>query len=122
MDSSNNPLNKLLTKLSLESASENEFIGGSGIGGVTVENRLFGGLLVSQAFIAAAKTSELSSFGNFSCHPCGHALPVNPGKCGVFTHQYVLARILAKIRACAFSCVFVLGPDTHLKRAAAYIG
>ena len=60
MDSGNNPLNKLLTKLSLESASENEFIGGSGIGGVTVENRLFGGLLVSQAFIAAAKTSELS--------------------------------------------------------------
>ena len=46
-----NPLSKLLAKLELESVSTNEFIGGSGIGGVTVENRLFGGLLIAQAFM-----------------------------------------------------------------------
>ena len=59
MESSNNPLNKLITKLSLETQTGDTFIGGSGTGGVTVENRLFGGLLVAQAFMAAAKTSSL---------------------------------------------------------------
>ncbi len=59
MDSGNTPLNKLITKLALEEQSDNEFVGGSGVGGVTVENRLFGGLLVAQAFMAAARTSSL---------------------------------------------------------------
>lgn len=59
MDSSNTPLNKLITKISLETQTGDTFIGGSGTGGVTVENRLFGGLLVAQAFMAAAKTSSL---------------------------------------------------------------
>ncbi len=59
MDGSNNPLDRLIAKLSLETQSDSVFIGGSGIGGVTVENRLFGGLLIAQAFMAAAKTSSL---------------------------------------------------------------
>ena len=60
MNDNTSPITKLLAKLELESISTNEFVGGSGIGGVTVENRLFGGLLVAQAFMAAAGTSSLN--------------------------------------------------------------
>ena len=59
MNDNTSPITKLLTKLELESISTHEFVGGSGVGGVTVENRLFGGLLVAQAFMAAAQTSSL---------------------------------------------------------------
>ena len=59
MTDNTSPVTKLLAKLDLEVISANEFVGGSGVGGVTVENRLFGGLLVTQAFMAAAQTTSL---------------------------------------------------------------
>ena len=74
-----NPLSKLLAKLELESVSTNEFVGGSGIGGVTVENRLFGGLLVAQAFMAAARTSslDLHSLHSYFLRPARPNLPIH---------------------------------------------
>ena len=54
------PLTKLLSRLNLNQLSDDNFEGGSGVGGVTVENRLFGGLVAAQAFVAASRTSELN--------------------------------------------------------------
>jgi acyl-CoA thioesterase-2 len=54
-----------MARLDLEQAGEDTFVGGSGRGGVTVEDRLFGGLVASQASVAAARTT---SFPMHSLH------------------------------------------------------
>lgn len=48
---------KLLRRLDLEQNAQGQFIGGSGAGGVTADNRLYGGLVVSQAVVAAARSA-----------------------------------------------------------------
>ena len=49
-------LERLLERLSLTADGPDRFRGGAGAGGVTVENRLFGGLVAAQAAVAAART------------------------------------------------------------------
>lgn len=49
-------LERLLDRLALTPDGPDRFRGGAGSGGVTVENRLFGGLVAAQAAVAAART------------------------------------------------------------------
>ena len=49
-------LDRLVERLTLTAEGEDCFRGGAGSGGVTVENRLFGGLVAAQATVAAART------------------------------------------------------------------
>ena len=65
---------KLLLRLDLKRENESVFIGGSGVGGVTSDNRLFGGLVVSQAVVAAARTVP-----DMSLHSL-HAYFLRPGR------------------------------------------
>lgn len=51
-------LERLLKRLDLASAGTDRFLGGSGEGGVTNGTRLFGGLVASQATMAAMRTVE----------------------------------------------------------------
>lgn len=51
-------LERLLKRLDLATDGEDRFKGGSGEGGVTSDARLFGGLVASQATMAALKTVE----------------------------------------------------------------
>ncbi len=66
--------NKLLARLNLETENEWTFIGGSGVGGVTEANRLFGGLVVAQAVVAAARTAT-----SLALHSM-HAYFLRPGR------------------------------------------
>ncbi|MEM1436237.1 MAG: acyl-CoA thioesterase domain-containing protein [Pseudomonadota bacterium] len=52
------PLGRLLTRLRLTQDDPLRFQGGSGRGGVTENNRLFGGLVLGQAAMAAGRTVE----------------------------------------------------------------
>lgn len=47
---------RLLRRLDLQRRSDLEFVGGAGVGGVTEANRLYGGLVLAQAAVAAART------------------------------------------------------------------
>jgi acyl-CoA thioesterase-2 len=49
-------LDRLIDRLRLEETAPDRFRGGSGSGGVTLDNRLFGGLVAAQAAAAAART------------------------------------------------------------------
>ena len=49
---------KLLARLALPQVEADVFVGGSGVGGVGAENRLYGGLVAAQAAVAAARTVE----------------------------------------------------------------
>lgn len=69
-----NALTKLLKRLDLPRSAPNEFIGGAGIGGVTGEARLFGGLVLAQAAVAAARTVD-----HLQMHSL-HALFLRPGR------------------------------------------
>ena len=51
-------LERLVDRLLLEEVEVDVFRGGSGTGGVTVDNRLFGGLVAAQAAAAAARTAD----------------------------------------------------------------
>jgi len=51
-------LKRLVDRLDLEAAGPDSFRGGVGTGGVTVDNRLFGGLVAAQAAAAAARTAD----------------------------------------------------------------
>lgn len=53
------PLERLITRLNLAEFEPDAFRGGSGQGGVTVSDRLFGGLVAAQAAVAAARTTPL---------------------------------------------------------------
>ncbi len=50
------PFQKLLARLDLQTESEWVHVGGSGVGGVTADNRLYGGLVLAQAGMAAMRT------------------------------------------------------------------
>jgi acyl-CoA thioesterase-2 len=54
-----NPIDRLLSRLDLDEAGTDEFVGGAGPGGVGHPGRLFGGLVAAQAFIAAARTVDV---------------------------------------------------------------
>lgn len=62
MTEASSPLGRLLHRLSLEPLAEHRFAGGSGRGGVTENNRLFGGLVLGQATMAASRTVEVEQF------------------------------------------------------------
>ena len=51
-----NAFERLLRRLDLTPAEPDRFIGGAGSGGVTEANRLYGGLVLAQAAMAAART------------------------------------------------------------------
>ena len=56
------PLGRLFRRLELEALGELRYQGGSGRGGVTENNRLFGGLVLGQAAMAAARSVERPDF------------------------------------------------------------
>lgn len=53
-----NAFERLLRRLELAPAGADVFIGGAGTGGVTEANRLYGGLVLAQAAVAAARTVD----------------------------------------------------------------
>lgn len=53
-----NRLERLLNRLALEEARADVFLGGSGAGGVTENERLFGGLVAAQATMAALRSVD----------------------------------------------------------------
>lgn len=55
-----NAFERLLRRLQLTRDSERGFVGGAGTGGVTEANRLYGGLVLAQAVVAAARTVDSS--------------------------------------------------------------
>ena len=65
---------KLLKRLELEQNVQGQYLGGSGAGGVTADNRLYGGLVVSQAVVAAARSAA-----NLHLHSM-HAYFLRPGR------------------------------------------
>ena len=54
-----NPTERLLARLDLDQESPSCFIGGSGPGGAGVGDRLYGGLVAAQAYVAAARTVDI---------------------------------------------------------------
>lgn len=70
-----NPLERLLNRLNLTPAGEDIFIGGSGVGGVTANERLFGGLVAAQATMAALQTADPA----FDLHSL-HSYFLSPGR------------------------------------------
>lgn len=71
---SNQLLDKLITRLTLNQTDSATFQGGAGSGGVTENDRLFGGLVAAQAAVAAANTA-----GSFPIHSL-HAYFLRPGR------------------------------------------
>ena len=69
-----NAFDKLLRRLDLPQESAHVFVGGSGVGGVTDADRLFGGLVLAQATVAAARTVH-----DMSIHSL-HASFLRPGR------------------------------------------
>ena len=67
-------LDRLIRRLDLQPAGPDNFTGGAGTGGVTTDDRLFGGLVVAQAAVAAARTA-----GEFAMHSM-HAYFLRPGR------------------------------------------
>lgn len=65
---------KLLQRLDLKQNAKGQFIGGSGAGGVTADNRLYGGLVVSQAVVAAARSAPTLHLHSM------HAYFLRPGR------------------------------------------
>jgi acyl-CoA thioesterase-2 len=80
-EQSNSPFDRLLKRLNLESPSKDEFIGGSGAGGVTANARLFGGLVAAQATMAALK----STTQKFQLHSL-HSYFLRPGRAQADIH------------------------------------
>ena len=52
-------IRRLVARLDLESAGADEFVGGAGPGGRGYRERLYGGLVASQAYVAAARTVDV---------------------------------------------------------------
>ena len=67
-------LAKLLRRLDLPRVNEFEFTGGAGIGGTGAPARLYGGLVLAQATVAAARTVD-----GFDMHAL-HAMFLRPGR------------------------------------------
>ncbi len=67
-------LPRLVERLALAADGENVFVGGAGLGGATVGNRLFGGLVAAQAAVAAARTVPERRLHSL------HALFLRPGR------------------------------------------
>lgn len=67
-------LDRLIRRLDLRQGGTDCFIGGAGAGGVTADDRLFGGLVVAQAAVASART-----VGDFLMHSM-HAYFLRPGR------------------------------------------
>ncbi len=67
-------LERLLNRLDLQASATGIFIGGAGVGGVTDNDRLFGGLVAAQATMAALRTVD-----DFPLHSL-HAYFLRPGR------------------------------------------
>jgi acyl-CoA thioesterase-2 len=67
-------LDRLIRRLDLRTTDADRYIGGAGAGGVTADDRLFGGLVVAQATVAAARTVD-----EFFLHSM-HAYFLRPGR------------------------------------------
>ncbi len=67
-------LERLLTRLNLQASATGIFVGGAGVGGVTDNDRLFGGLVAAQATMAALRTVD-----DFPLHSL-HAYFLRPGR------------------------------------------
>ena len=69
-----NRLERLLHRLNLSPVADDVFAGSAGAGGIGSAGRLFGGLVVAQAFMAAARTSLSGRAGTW---PIARSLPVS---------------------------------------------
>jgi len=70
-------LQRLLSRLELNSPQADVFVGGAGWGSATVGDRLFGGMVAAQAVRAAQRSVESKSLHAL------HALFLRPGRAGV---------------------------------------
>ncbi len=52
-------IERLIARLDLETAAADEFVGSAGPGGRGYRERLYGGLVASQAYVAAARTADV---------------------------------------------------------------
>ena len=70
----NSPFERLLIRLDLEQGDDDVWIGGAGGGGVTQDDRLFGGLVAAQATVAVQRSAP-----EFPLHSL-HAYFLRPGR------------------------------------------
>ena len=78
-----NPIDRLIARLNLESKGPRSFVGGSGPGGRGFQNRLFGGLVAAQAYVAAARTVDVGPIHSL------HLYFLRPGRSSLPIHYEV---------------------------------
>jgi len=76
-------IERLLARLDLQTQGTDEFIGGSGRGGRGYRERLYGGLVAAQAYVAAARTVDVGPVHSL------HLYFLRPGEAGVPIHYEV---------------------------------
>lgn len=69
-------IHRLIKRLDLEAAAADEFVGGSGPRGKGFRERLYGGLVAAQAFVAAARTADVGPVHSM------HLYFLRPGETG----------------------------------------
>jgi acyl-CoA thioesterase-2 len=74
---------RLLNRLDLEETSTDVYVGGSGPGGKGFRERIYGGLVASQAFVAAARTTTVGPVHSM------HLYFLRPGETGKPVHYEV---------------------------------
>ena len=67
---------RLINRLDLDETQPNEFLGGSGPGGKGFRERLYGGLVAAQAYVAAARTTDVGPIHSM------HLYFLRPGETG----------------------------------------
>lgn len=72
-----NPTARLLERLDLDQDGSHSFIGGSGPAGTGAPDRLFGGLVAAQAYVAAARTANVGPIHSL------HLYFLRPGRASV---------------------------------------
>ncbi len=68
------PIDRLIARLDLEQSAPQTFVGGSGRGGEGFQGRLYGGLVAAQAYVAAARTTDVGPIHSL------HAYFLRPGR------------------------------------------
>ena len=71
-------LDRLIRRLDVQAWGDDRYRGGSGVGGVTAADRLFGGLVVAQATVAALRHVAVTS-REFALHSL-HSYFLRPGR------------------------------------------
>ncbi|MFK8025828.1 MAG: acyl-CoA thioesterase [Ilumatobacter sp.] len=77
LDAARNPIARLLERLDLDQEAAHTFIGGSGPAGTGAADRLFGGLVAAQAYVAAARTASVGPIHSL------HLYFLRPGRASV---------------------------------------